>query len=70
MNPLSDCSWLTRFLLFLLRHRKDILELHVTIERPDHIPLEITEIYDNRFTRDHLSNCWSLESADLGSERD
>ena len=70
MNPLSEVSWFTRFLLALLRHRSDVIELHVTIKRPSHIPLDITEIYDDPFTREHLRSCWSLDSSDTRSECD
>ena len=70
MNPLSEVSWPTRFLLALLRRRHDILELHVTIKRPKHIPLDFTEIYDDPFTREHLSNCWAMESSNPAGERD
>jgi hypothetical protein len=70
MNPLSEVSWPTRFLLALLRRRSDVLELHITIKRPSHIPPDIDEIYDDPFTRAHLSNCWAMESSNLGSERE
>ena len=65
MQSLRHCSWITRTLIWLLKNRPEILELHVRV------PCPITDDFsdetepderERQLTIGHLLHCYALES--------